>query len=170
LERKKRSINLASVVHSRKSSSPVTKAKTIAAAATSTGATYYVNGSAIGSVTYSGTPLLFDTAHTVAIGTNTRYNKEWFQGAIYDVRDFASRKARHFTLLLCPFVSVFQILCSNMPTNARIISAKRVLSKATPTLPSPTATPTAAVTQILADVVNPRMACSSLNLRMEPPP
>jgi hypothetical protein len=80
LERKKRSINPASVVHSRKSSSPVTKAKTIAAVATSTGAIYCVNGSAIGSVTYSGTPLLFDTAHTVAIGINTRYNKEQFQG------------------------------------------------------------------------------------------
>ncbi len=62
------------------------------------------------------------------------------------------------------------ILCSNLPTNARIISAKKVLSKAIPTLPNPTATPSAAVTQILAAVVNPRMACSSLNLRMETSP
>ena len=111
MERKKRSINPASVVHSRKSSSPVTKAKTIAAAAISTGASYYVNGSAIGSVTYSGTPLLFDTAHTGAIGANTRYNKEWFQGAIYDVRDFASRTGPDISLFFC--VRLF-LSCNSM--------------------------------------------------------
>jgi hypothetical protein len=53
--------------------------------ATTTGATYYVDRSAIGSVTYVGNPLLFDPTHTVEVGTNTRYNSEWFQGAIDEV-------------------------------------------------------------------------------------
>src|SRR5206468_6608553 len=57
----------------------------VAAAVTTTGAIYYVDGSAIGSVTYSGTPLLFDLAHKVQIGTNTRYDTEWFDGAIDEV-------------------------------------------------------------------------------------
>ena len=110
MERKKRSINPASVVHSRKSSSPVTKAKTGAAVATSTGAIDYVNGFGHWSVTDgTRTPLFFDTAHTNAIGTYTRCNKKWFQGRSTTVQELACRTgARHFTLLLCPFVSVFQ--------------------------------------------------------------
>jgi len=57
----------------------------VAAVVTTTGATYYVDGSAIGSVTYSGIPLLFDATHKVEIGTNTRYDSEWFDGAIDEV-------------------------------------------------------------------------------------
>src|SRR4030095_5944726 len=110
-------------------------------------------GSATGSVTYSRTPLSFDAAHTVVIGTNTRYNKECFQGAIDEVREFASRTGQTFHSSSVSVCFCLSILCSNLPTNARIISAKRLLSKATPTLPNPPATPTAAVTQILADVV-----------------
>ena len=79
------------------------------------------------------------------------------------LRDFASRTGQ---TLHSPSVSVcfcLSILRSNRPTNARIISAKRVPSKATPTLPNPTATPTAG-DQILCRRRQPRMACSSLNL------
>ncbi len=57
----------------------------VAAVVTRTGATYYVDGSAIGSVTYRGIPLLFDATHKVQIGTNTRYDSEWFDGAIDEV-------------------------------------------------------------------------------------
>ena len=57
----------------------------VAAVVTRRGATYYVDGSAIGSVTYRGIPLLFDPAHRVQIGTNTRYDSEWFDGAIDEV-------------------------------------------------------------------------------------
>jgi hypothetical protein len=57
----------------------------VAAVVSTTGATYYVDGSAIGSVTYTGIPLLFDATHRVAIGTNTRYNSELFDGAIDEV-------------------------------------------------------------------------------------
>jgi hypothetical protein len=53
----------------------------VTAVVTTSGATYYVNGSAIDSVTYSGTPLLFDPTHEVQIGANTRYDTEWFDGA-----------------------------------------------------------------------------------------
>ena len=73
----------------------------VAAVVTTTGATYYVDGSAIGSVTYSGIPLLFDPAHRVQIGTNTRYRKEWFHGAIdevavYDYALTAEQIAAHY--------------------------------------------------------------------------
>ena len=73
----------------------------VAAVVTTTGATYYVDGSAIGSVTYSGIPLLFDATHTVQIGTDTRYNDEWFQGAIdevavYDYALSAEQIAAHY--------------------------------------------------------------------------
>jgi hypothetical protein len=57
----------------------------VAAVVTRRGATYYVDGSAIGSVTYRGIPLLFDATHKVEIGTNTRYDSEWFDGAIDEV-------------------------------------------------------------------------------------
>ena len=73
----------------------------VGAVVTTTGATYYVDGSAIGSVTYSGTPLLFDPAHVVQIGTNTRYDSEWFDGAIdevavYDYALTADQIAAHY--------------------------------------------------------------------------
>ena len=57
----------------------------VAAVVTRRGATYYVDGSTIGSVTYRGIPLLFDATHKVQIGTNIRYDSEWFDGAIDEV-------------------------------------------------------------------------------------
>jgi hypothetical protein len=45
----------------------------------------YVDGSAIGSVSYKGIRLLFDATHKVEIGTNTRIDGEWFDGAIDEV-------------------------------------------------------------------------------------
>ena len=57
----------------------------VAAVVTRRGATYYVDGSAIGSVTYTGIPLLFDATHKVQIGTNTRIDGEWFDGAVDEV-------------------------------------------------------------------------------------
>jgi hypothetical protein len=57
----------------------------VAAVVTTTGATYYVDGSAIGSVTYTGIPLLFDATHKVQIGTNTRIDGEWFDGTVDEV-------------------------------------------------------------------------------------
>ena len=57
----------------------------VAAVATTTGATYYVDGSAMGSITYSGRSLLFDPAHKVQIGTDTRYDTKWFDWAIDEV-------------------------------------------------------------------------------------
>jgi len=73
----------------------------VAAVVTRRGATYYVDGSAIGSVTYSGTPLLFDHAHKVQIGTNTRYDSESFDGgidevAVYDYALTADQIAAHY--------------------------------------------------------------------------
>jgi hypothetical protein len=73
----------------------------VAAVVTTTGATYYVDGSAIGSVSYSGIPLLFDATHTVQIGTNTRYDSERFDGAIdevavYDYALTADQIAAHY--------------------------------------------------------------------------
>ena len=44
-----------------------------------------MNGNAIGSVAYSGAPLLFDQTHLVQIGTNIRYDDEWFRGVIDEV-------------------------------------------------------------------------------------
>ena len=46
----------------------------VVAVVTPAGATYYVNGAAIGSASYSGSPLLLDAAHMVQIGTNTEAN------------------------------------------------------------------------------------------------
>ena len=43
----------------------------IAAVVTPTGAHYYVDGLEIGSASYSGTPLLFDTAHPVQLGDHS---------------------------------------------------------------------------------------------------
>ena len=62
----------------------------------------YVDGSAIGSVTYRGIPLLFDATHTVEIGTNTRYDSEWFDRAIDEVAVYnyaliADQIAAHYT-------------------------------------------------------------------------
>jgi len=73
----------------------------VAAVVTTNGATYYVDGSALGSVTYNGTPLLFDATHKVEIGTNTRYDSEWFDGAIdevavYDYALTADQIAAHY--------------------------------------------------------------------------
>jgi hypothetical protein len=73
----------------------------VAAVVTRRGATYYVDGSAIGSVTYRGVPLLFDATHRVQIGTNTRYDSEWFDGAIdevavYDYALTADQIAAHY--------------------------------------------------------------------------
>ena len=73
----------------------------VAAVVTRRGATYYVDGSAIGSVTYRGIPLLFDATHKVEIGTNTRYDSEWFDGAIdevavYDCALAADQIAAHY--------------------------------------------------------------------------
>jgi hypothetical protein len=73
----------------------------IAAVVTRRGATYYVDGSAIGSVTYRGIPLLFDATHKVEVGTNTRYDSEWFDGAIdevavYDYALTADQIAAHY--------------------------------------------------------------------------
>src|SRR5205823_3179462 len=73
----------------------------VAAVVTRRGATYYVNGSAIGSVTYRGIPILFDATHKVEIGTNTRYDSEWFDGAIdevavYDCALTADQIAAHY--------------------------------------------------------------------------
>ncbi len=75
----------------------------VAAVVTTTGATYYVDGSAIGSVTYSGTPLLFDPAHKVQIGTNTRYDSESFYGPIDEVAVYgyaltADQIAAHYAI------------------------------------------------------------------------
>ncbi len=73
----------------------------VAAVVTRRGATYYVDGAAIGSVTYRGIPLLFDATHKVEIGTNTRYDSEWFDGAIdevavYDYTLTADQIAAHY--------------------------------------------------------------------------
>ena len=72
----------------------------VAAVVTKTDATYYINGSAVGSVTYSGIPLLFDSTHKVEIGTCNRFN-EWFDGAIdevavYDYAFTADQIAAHY--------------------------------------------------------------------------
>jgi hypothetical protein len=73
----------------------------VAAVVTTTGATYYVDGSAIGSVTYTGIPLLFDATHKVQIGTHTRYDSESFDGgidevAVYDYALTADQIAAHY--------------------------------------------------------------------------
>jgi hypothetical protein len=73
----------------------------VAAVVTRRGATYYVDGSAIGSVTYRGIPLLFDATHKVQIGTNTRYDTESFDGpidevAVYDYALTADQIAAHY--------------------------------------------------------------------------
>jgi hypothetical protein len=79
----------------------------LAAVVTNTGATFYVNGAAIGSDTYSGTPLLFDAAHRVQIGTNSRYDDEWFHGAIdevavYDYELSSDQIAAHYSAGIGP--------------------------------------------------------------------
>jgi hypothetical protein len=73
----------------------------VAAVVTTNGATYYVDGSALGSVTYNGTPLLFDAIHKVEIGFDTGLRMEGFHGAIdevavYDYALTADQIAAHY--------------------------------------------------------------------------
>ena len=75
----------------------------LAAVITPTGATYYVDGSEIGSVSYSGNPLLLDSRHKVQLGTNKRYDTEWFDGpidevAVYDYALSAEQIAAHYAI------------------------------------------------------------------------
>ena len=60
----------------------------VAAVVTTTGAMCYVDGLAIGSVTYTGTPILFDSTHKVEIGSCS-FLDEWFDGAIDEVAVYA---------------------------------------------------------------------------------
>jgi hypothetical protein len=73
----------------------------VAAVVTPSGATVYVDGDSVGSVIYSGTPLLFDPAHTVQIGTNLPF-QEWFHGkidevAVYDYALTNEQIAAHYS-------------------------------------------------------------------------
>jgi len=75
----------------------------VTAVVTTGGATYYVDGAALGSVTYTGIPLLFDAKHRVQIGTNKRYDTEWFDGAIDEVAVYpyaltAEQIAAHYAI------------------------------------------------------------------------
>ena len=75
----------------------------VVAVVTARGATYYVNGSALGSVRYVGNPLLFDPAHRVEIGGNIRYGTEWFDGrvdevAVYDYALTPDQIAAHYSM------------------------------------------------------------------------
>jgi hypothetical protein len=60
----------------------------VAAAVRPTLVTLYVNGTSIGSESYTsgtGTPLLFDQSHRVYLGTNARYTSERFRGRLDEV-------------------------------------------------------------------------------------
>ncbi len=60
----------------------------IAYVVTTTGYTIYVNGTQVGSGSYSSTPLLWDTNHHVYIGQVGYVGAEWFSGSIDEVRLF----------------------------------------------------------------------------------
>jgi hypothetical protein len=56
----------------------------VVAVADVTGVTVYVDGAPVGTLAYSGTPLLFDRAHIVTVG-QVGYGAEWFDGQIDEV-------------------------------------------------------------------------------------
>lgn len=56
----------------------------VVAVADTTGVTAYVDGVAIGTLPYDGTPLLYNSAHPVSIG-QVGYGREWFDGQIDEV-------------------------------------------------------------------------------------
>ncbi len=57
----------------------------VAATVTGTEDVLYVDGVAVATFTHGGVPLLFDQAHKVQVGTDIRYDDEWFHGKIDEV-------------------------------------------------------------------------------------